>query len=168
MSKDLAEQRKKHMRLITSVTEDKAEKRLKAKDLEMDLIKGENKVLQEQVRNLHKEAQVWRDVARSNEVAVNVLRGKLQHALAQAARGRGIDGASSPYLGNKHVAFSSEVWKPEAAASVRRCKGCGQGKAMVLLLPCSHLSVCTLCADGTRACPACGCAKTGSIYVNLS
>ncbi|KAM0910803.1 hypothetical protein ACQ4PT_013924 [Festuca glaucescens] len=60
-----------------------------------------------------------------------------------------------------------EVSKPEAATSAGRCKGCGQGEAMEILLPCRHLCVCVPCAATTRVCPACGCTKTGSICVNL-
>uniref|UniRef100_A0ACD6AEE0 Uncharacterized protein n=1 Tax=Avena sativa TaxID=4498 RepID=A0ACD6AEE0_AVESA len=89
MWKDLAEQRQKHMRLITSVVEDRAAKRLKDKDLEMDLIRGVNGVLQERLRNLHREVEVWRDFARSNEDVVSVLHDDLQCTRAQAVRGRG-------------------------------------------------------------------------------
>ncbi|KAK1627597.1 hypothetical protein QYE76_001912 [Lolium multiflorum] len=61
-----------------------------------------------------------------------------------------------------------EVSKLEAAASVGRCKGCVQDKAIEVLLPCMHLCVCAPCAATARACPACGCAKTGSICVYFS
>uniref|UniRef100_A0ACD5ZKI1 Uncharacterized protein n=1 Tax=Avena sativa TaxID=4498 RepID=A0ACD5ZKI1_AVESA len=165
MWKDLAEQRQKHMRLITSAVEDRAAKRLKAKDLEMDLIRGVNGVLQERLRNLHREVEVWRDFARSNEDVVSVLHDDLQCTRAQEVRGRGVDDTSSCCWGDNHMAFCGG---PEVALGVRRCKGCGQGEAVVLLLPCSHLCVCAPCAAMTRACPACGCVKTGSIRVNFS
>uniref|UniRef100_A0ACD5XWL3 Uncharacterized protein n=1 Tax=Avena sativa TaxID=4498 RepID=A0ACD5XWL3_AVESA len=165
MWKTLAEQRQKHMRLITSAVEDRAAKQLKAKDLEMDLIRGVNGVLQKRLRNLHKEVEVWRDFARSNEASVNVLRGDLQCTRAQAVHGRGADDTGSCCWGDNHMVLCRE---PETTLSVRRCKGCGQGEAVVLLLPCSHLCVCAPCAAMIRACPACGCAKTGSISVNFS
>uniref|UniRef100_A0ACD5UIM5 Uncharacterized protein n=1 Tax=Avena sativa TaxID=4498 RepID=A0ACD5UIM5_AVESA len=161
----LADQRQKHMRLITSAVEDWAAKRIKAKDLEMDLIRGVNGVLQEQLKILDREVQVWRDFARSNESSVNVLRADLQCTHVQAVHGQGADDTSSCCWGDNHMVFCGE---PEAALSVGRCKECAQGKAVVLLLPCSHLCVCVPCAAMTRACPACGCAKTGSIRVNFS
>jgi E3 ubiquitin-protein ligase BOI-like protein len=75
-------------------------------------------------------------------------------------------------LGDNQVAFRGddeyEVSKLEAAASVGRCKGCVQDKAIEVLLPCMHLCVCAPCAAMARACPACGCAKTGSICVYFS
>uniref|UniRef100_A0ACD5YIQ5 Uncharacterized protein n=1 Tax=Avena sativa TaxID=4498 RepID=A0ACD5YIQ5_AVESA len=162
--KTLAEQRQKHMRLITSVVEDRDAKRLKAKDLEMDLLRGVNGVLQERLSNLHREVEVWRDLAQSNEASVNVLRGDLQCTRTHAVHGRGADDTSSYCWGDNHMVLCR---KPEATLSVRRCKGCGQGEAVVLLLPCSHLCVCPPCAAMTRACPACGCAKTGNIQVNF-
>jgi E3 ubiquitin-protein ligase BOI-like protein len=162
MWKALAEQRQKQIRLITSAAEDKAGKQLKAKDDEIKHITCLNWDLRERLRNLQKEAQMWRDVARSKEAAALALRGDLQRALeAQAVRGRGvnraIDDASSCCWGDN-----------QAVPSVGTCKGCGQGNAMELLLPCRHLSACALCAAIVQACPACGCAKTGSIRVNFS
>ena len=40
-----------------------------------------NWALEERVKSLYVEAQVWRDLAQSNEAASNALRGELQQAL---------------------------------------------------------------------------------------
>ncbi|KAK1627688.1 hypothetical protein QYE76_002003 [Lolium multiflorum] len=167
----LAQQRQRHMRLITYAVEDRAAKQLKAKDEEMKSIWVRNMALQDQVRILQREAQAWRNIARSKEAAANALRGDLQRTLAQAVHGREVNEASSCCWGDNQVAFGRnneyEVSKPEAATSAGRCKGCGQDEAMDILLPCRHLCVCASCAATTRVCPACGCTKTGSICVNL-
>ncbi|CAM0907026.1 unnamed protein product [Alopecurus aequalis] len=176
MSEALAKQRQRYISLITSTMEDRTAKRLKVMDEEIKCIRGMNWALQEQIRNLNLEAQMWCDIAWSNEAAVNVLRGDLQTALdAQAVNIHGIgdvDDASSCCWGDYHVDFCGdnkyEVCKTAAVPRVGSCKGCGQGEAVVVLLPCRHLCVCVSCAATTRVCPACGCAKTGSININLS
>ncbi|KAM0862621.1 hypothetical protein ACQ4PT_045139 [Festuca glaucescens] len=96
----LAKQRQRHMRLITSAKEDRAAKRLKAKDEEMKSIWVRNMALQDQLRVLQREAQAWRNIVRSKEAAANAFRGDLQRALAQVAHGRGVDDASSCYWGD--------------------------------------------------------------------
>uniref|UniRef100_A0ACD5X5G0 Uncharacterized protein n=1 Tax=Avena sativa TaxID=4498 RepID=A0ACD5X5G0_AVESA len=171
----LAEQRKKQMALIISAVEARAAKRLKAKDEEIDRIRSMNWALEDRLRNLYVEAQMWRDMAQSSEAATNVLRGDLQRALdAQAVRAGGCGGdvedAGSCCWGDLSCGEDDEeeVRTPAVAPGVGRCKGCGEGAAVVLLLPCRHLCVCASCGDTARACPACGCAKNGTVCVNFS
>lgn len=177
----LAEQRKKQARLIVSTVEARAAKRLKAKDEEIERVRSMNWALEDRLRNLYVEAQMWRDMAQSNQAAANVLRGDLQRALdAQAVRGGGggdVEDTGSCCWGDNHVTScgndeEEEVRTPvveqRAVAGVGRCKGCGDGAAVVLLLPCRHLCVCASCAATAGACPACGCAKNGSVCVNFS
>ena len=164
------------MSLIISTAEDRVAKHLKVKDEELKCMRGVNWTLQEQLGNLNMESHMWRDIARSNEATVNMLCNELQHALdGQAVHGHwigNIDDASSCCWGDYHVDFCGDdeykEQKPVAVASIGSCKGCGQGDAVVLLLPCRHLCACVSCATTKRVCPACGCAKTGSIYVNFS
>uniref|UniRef100_A0ACD5WAB0 Uncharacterized protein n=1 Tax=Avena sativa TaxID=4498 RepID=A0ACD5WAB0_AVESA len=167
----LAEQRKKQMGLIITAVEARAAKRLKAKDEEIDRIRSMNWALEDRLRNLYVEAQMWRDMAQSSEAAANALRGDLQRALdAQAVRAGGCGGdvedAGSCCWGDNNCGDDEEeeeVRTPAVVPSgVGRCKGCGEGAAVVLLLPCRHLCVCASCGDTARACPACGCAKNGT------
>ncbi|KAI4970556.1 hypothetical protein ZWY2020_001470 [Hordeum vulgare] len=170
----LAEQRQSHMRLIVSTVEARAAKRLKAKDEEIERIRGMNWALEERLRNLFMEAQLWRDVAQSNEATANVLRGDLQRALdAQAGDGQEDDAGSCCWGENQAPLCAEEVGTPAAveerhATGAGRCKGCRQGAAVVLLLPCRHLCVCAPCAAAAQACPACGSAKNDSVCVNFS
>ncbi|XP_020153451.1 probable BOI-related E3 ubiquitin-protein ligase 3 [Aegilops tauschii subsp. strangulata] len=174
----LAEQRRSHLRLIVSTVEARAAKRLKAKDEEIERVRGMNWALEERLRSLYMEAQMWRDVAQSHEAAASVLRADLQRVLdAQAVRGGaggdgdGQDDAESCCWGENQVPVcaeeEAEVGTP-ATTGVGRCKGCGEGAAVVLLLPCRHLCVCAPCAASAQACPSCGCAKNGSVCVNFS
>ncbi|KAM3310333.1 hypothetical protein ACQJBY_031179 [Aegilops geniculata] len=170
----LAEQRRSHLRLIVSTVEARAAKRLKAKDEEIERVRGMNWALEERLRSLYMEAQMWRDVAQSHDAAANVLRADLQRVLdAQAVRGGGDgqDDAESCCWGENQVPVcaeeEAEVGTP-APTGAGRCKGCGEGAAAVLLLPCRHLCVCAPCAASAQACPSCGCAKNGSVCVSFS
>ncbi|KAM0828902.1 hypothetical protein ACQ4PT_067231 [Festuca glaucescens] len=169
----LAEQRKRHARLILSAVEARAAKRLRARDEEIERLRGMNWALEDRLRNLYVEAQMWRDMAQSSEAAATALRADLQRALdAQAARGGGdAEDTGSCCWGDDSVpnrVDEEEEVRTPAAAGVGRCMGCGEGAAVVLLLPCRHLCVCASCAATARACPACGCAKNGTVCVNFS
>ncbi|KAL5211079.1 hypothetical protein ABZP36_006702 [Zizania latifolia] len=180
---ELAEQRRRHAREMVAAVEAEAAKRLKAKDEEIERIGRLNWALEERLKGLYVEAQVWRDLALSNEAAANALRGELQLALDTQARfggghGSAGDDAESCCYGENDVAVRADGEKEEeeeAGTSTSaerlgapRCKGCGEAVAVVLLLPCRHLCACAPCAAAARACPACGCAKNGSVCVNFS
>jgi E3 ubiquitin-protein ligase BOI-like protein len=170
----LAEQRKRHARLILSTVEARAAKRLKAKDEEIDRLRGLNWALEDRLRNLYVEAQMWRDMAQSSDAAATALRADLQRALdAQAVRGGGIGGdaedtGSCCWGDNNRGDQEEEEVRTPVATVVGTCKGCGEGDAVVLMLPCRHLCVCASCAATAPACPACGCAKNGTVCVNFS
>ncbi|KAG8097749.1 hypothetical protein GUJ93_ZPchr0013g35962 [Zizania palustris] len=182
---ELAEQRRRHARDMVAAVEAEAAKRLNAKDEEIERIGRLNWTLEERLKGLYVEAQVWRDLALSNEATANALRGELQLALdTQAHLGGGHgsagDDAESCCYGENDVAVRAddgekEEEEAEAGTSTSaerlgapRCKGCGEATAIVLLLPCRHLCACAPCAAAARACPACGCAKNGSVCVNFS
>lgn len=187
---ELTEQRRRHARQVVATVEAAAAKRLLAKEEEIQRMGRLNWALEERVKSLYVEAQVWRDLAQSNEAAANALRAELQQALdAQQARCRGAagadgaDDAESCCCGENDVAVAGagagdeeEEEEEEAGTSSpplrghgrRACAVCGDGAAEVLLLPCRHLCACAPCAGAARACPACGCAKNGSVCVNFS
>ncbi|KAF7088297.1 hypothetical protein CFC21_091422 [Triticum aestivum] len=174
------EQRQRHISMMISTVVAKARKQLEAKDQEIEWIRSMNWALKERIRNLHMEAQAWRNVAQSSETVANVLRTDLQQVLEQqAVRGSGSDGGegtAGPCWGEKHVAFCREEHEEEGetpaveprVTEVEMCKGCGQRAPVVLLLPCRHLCVCAPCAEAARVCPSCMCVKTGCTSVNFS
>ncbi|PVH62997.1 hypothetical protein PAHAL_3G449000 [Panicum hallii] len=162
---------------LVAAVEAAAAKRLRAKGEEIERIGRLNWALEERVKSLYVEAQVWRDLAQSNEAAANALRGELQQALdAQQARcGVVLAGdAESCCCGENDVGggtgAGNEGEEDEAGTTSgrRMCTMCGEGAAEVLLLPCRHLCACAPCAGAARACSACGCAKNGSVCVNFS
>jgi len=186
---ELAEQRRRHARQVVATVEAAAAKRMRAKEEEIQRMGRLNWALEERVKSLYVEAQVWRDLAQSNEAAANALRGELQQALdAQQANSQAplaLAPAASTTTSRAAAGRTTSSPKPEQQARGRtgrgpghrrcrrtggraRCAVCGEGAAEVLLLPCRHLCACAPCAGAARACPACGCAKNGSVCVNFS
>ncbi|CAD6213991.1 unnamed protein product [Miscanthus lutarioriparius] len=176
---------------VVATVEAAAAKRMRAKEEEIQRMGRLNWALEERVKSLYVEAQVWRDLAQSNEAAANALRGELQQALdAQQARlcggatgagtgTGGADDAESCCCGENDVVAGAgaggagpeddeEAGTSSPPGHRRTCAVCGEGAAEVLLLPCRHLCACAPCAGAARACPACGCAKNGSVCVNFS
>ncbi|KAI7758364.1 hypothetical protein M8C21_013725 [Ambrosia artemisiifolia] len=49
----------------------------------------------------------------------------------------------------------------------RWCRMCEREESCVLLLPCRHLCVCTLCVESISFCPVCNAIKSACVHVNL-
>ncbi|KAI4370896.1 hypothetical protein MLD38_019192 [Melastoma candidum] len=134
--------------------------------------------LHERIRSISMENDLWRGLAQSNEAAANSLRTDLERVLMSP--GLVEDHKVSPE-GNEDDAEScrgssdgaSADYDDDTASTMGRrgCKGSCQGRneAMVLVMPCRHLCLCTTCGSGSRqSCPVCGCAITASVHVNFS
>lgn len=152
-------------------------KQLKAKDDEIETAKKLNWALEERVRSLCIENQIWRELAQTNEATVNLLRANLEQVLAaqicvvkedDEARRVVIepaDDAQSCCCGENEGLDDGAA---EASTPARVCRSCGGSEATVLLLPCRHLCLCAFCGPTVDFCPLCGCATSGSVNVNLS
>ncbi|KDP22759.1 hypothetical protein JCGZ_02458 [Jatropha curcas] len=182
---ELEERRKKQSRMLVSAIQEAIIKKLKEKDDEIQRMGKLNWVLQERVKSLYIENQIWRDLAQTNEATANSLRSNLEQVLAHVSEERHVSGGgamvaddaesscgSSDY-GRRCTLAEEEVWaKDKVAVGVkdnRMCKKCGERESSVLLLPCRHLCLCTFCGStllGT--CPVCDSGMTGSVHVNLS
>lgn len=185
---ELEERRKKQSRMLVSAIQEAIIKKLKEKDDEIQRMGKLNWVLQERVKSLYVENQIWRDLAQTNEATANSLRSNLEQVLAHVSEDRHASGdgggatladdaesscGSSDY-GRRCTLAGEEVGvKDKVAVGVkdncRICKKCGERESSVLLLPCRHLCLCTLCGStllGT--CPVCDSGMTGSVHVNLS
>ncbi|KAF3528416.1 hypothetical protein DY000_02041605 [Brassica cretica] len=123
---------------------------------------------------LYVENQILRDLAQNNEATANTLRSNLEHVLAQvdefpatAATGGDVfhppveeDTVSS--CGSCDGADGGDV-----TAVTRGCKRCGERTASVLVLPCRHLCLCTVCGSALlQACPVCNTVMHASVHVN--
>ncbi|MED6197920.1 hypothetical protein PIB30_061379 [Stylosanthes scabra] len=200
---ELEEKRKRHARRIMEAIEVSVVKRLKAKEDEIEKIGKLNWALEEKVKSLCIENQIWRDLAQTNEATANALRTNLEQVLAQrggaaveddgatvcpggAATAAVMDdaesccGSSDDCGDNKNLeekvvesCGGGGGWRTLAGGSAqdkggRLCRNCGKGESCVLILPCRHLCLCTVCGSSLHTCPICKSIKTASVHVNMS
>ncbi|CAH2053867.1 unnamed protein product [Thlaspi arvense] len=181
MRMEIEQRRKTQGRKIMEAIEQGLMKTLRAKDEEINHIGKLNLFLEEKVKSLCVENQIWRDVAQSNEATVNALRSNLQQVLAAVERNRWAeptvaDDAQS-CCGSNDEGDSDERWRIAGEAQDKKrmhtttrtmCRSCGKGEASVLLLPCRHMCLCTVCGSSLNTCPVCKSPKNASLHVNLS
>ncbi|CAI0450391.1 unnamed protein product [Linum tenue] len=164
---ELEDKRKRQARRIIQVIEEGMLKRLKAKEDEIDKIGKLNWALEEKVKSLCIENQIWRDLAQSNEATANALRSNLEQVLADDAAALMDDAQSC--CGSNDDRRENEDEAPESSnRSSRMCRNCGKEESCVLLLPCRHLCLCSSCESGLHSCPICKSAKNASFHVNMS
>lgn len=197
---EIDEKRKRQARRIIEAIEVGVMKKLKAKEEEIEKIGKLNWALEEKVKNLCMENQIWRDLAQTNEATANALRSNLEQVLAQ--RGGMVvddDGGGATLCGGavmddaqsccgstdeekKEVGWRTlagcagvkdkDKDKDEGESSNgmmgRLCRNCGKEESCVLILPCRHLCLCTVCGSTLHICPICKSFKTASVHVNMS
>ncbi|XP_010434366.1 PREDICTED: E3 ubiquitin-protein ligase BOI-like [Camelina sativa] len=157
-------------RMFASAVQNAITKKLKEKDDEIVRIRNLNWVLQERVKSLYVENQIWRDIAQTNEANANNLRTNLDHVLAQLET---FPTASAAVEDDAESSCGScgDGGGAEAVTAVSGgCKRCGEREASVLVLPCRHLCLCTVCGGSAllRTCPVCDMVMNASVHVNMS
>ncbi|KAL5543800.1 hypothetical protein UlMin_007584 [Ulmus minor] len=208
---EIEERRKRQARKILEAIELGMMKRLRTKEEEIEKIGKLNWALEERVKSLCIENQIWRDLAQTNEATANALRTNLEQVLAQVKddRTRGLEDESPAALADdaqsccgSSAGDEDDVgmgeWRSlaernngngikekndvvEEATSnrcrnvakssnsgSRWCRNCGKEEACVLLLPCRHLCLCTVCGSSLHTCPICKSTKNASVHVNMS
>lgn len=178
--------RKRHCRAMLSALEDRVAKRMMEKDAELEMARRRNADLEEKLRQLASENQIWFNVARNNEAVVSGLRSTLEQALLQnAAVGvppvEGVgdsDGGAFAVDDAQSCCFEARIAGGDEEADAERknkalkrrmeCKVCGEREACVLVLPCRHFCLCRDCESFVDTCPVCQSAKNGNLHVFLS
>lgn len=180
---EVDEKRKRQAKRLIEAVEIGVMKKLKSKQEEIEKIGKLNWALGERVKSLCIENQIWRDLAQTNEATANALRSNLEQVLAQRDGGGG--GATvSPAGAMVDDAESccgstdgdDEGWRTLAGecagvkdkdSGSRLCRNCGKDESCVLILPCRHLCLCTVCGSTLHTCPICKSFKTASVHVNM-
>ncbi|KAE8659605.1 putative BOI-related E3 ubiquitin-protein ligase 2 [Hibiscus syriacus] len=184
---ELEERRKMQSRMLITAIQEGAMKKLMEKDEEVQKIGKLNWILQERVKSLYVENQLWRDMAQTNEATAKSLRTNLEQVLAHVSEERRMSSGAAPALADdaeSSCGSSDEGWRkvvppqPQASggggcAAVgnnnRECKKCGERESSVLLLPCRHLCLCTACGSTLVGnCPVCDSITNASVHVNMS
>lgn len=180
---ELEQQRNRQARMLVSAIQEGIGKKLKEKDEQIQRMGKLNWVLQERVKTLCVENQLWKDLAQSNEATANSLRSNLEQVLlahvcddSPQAPGAVDVGAAVPSAGleaddAESSCGSSGFGREEndgVSGGKRMCRRCGEREAMVLVLPCRHLCLCTACGSTMRTCPVCTSVMNASVHVNFS
>lgn len=155
--------------MLASAVQNVIAKKLKEKDDEIVRIRNLNWVLQERVKSLHVENQIWRDIAQTNEANANSLRTNLDQVLAQIetfpTASTAVEEDVESSCGSCCDGDGGEAKKAVSGG----CKRCGEREASVLVLPCRHLCLCTVCGSALlRTCPVCDSVMNASVHVNMS
>ncbi|KAJ6847176.1 putative BOI-related E3 ubiquitin-protein ligase 3 [Iris pallida] len=175
-------ERRRFAKQVMAAVEERVSKRLRAKDEEIEQISKLNWAMEEKIKSLATENQVWRYLAQTNEAAANALRTNLEQLLlAEQLRAKELDHNNSTSADDAESCCGDNFddhrddddgGRDGAKTSVgdwrKLCRNCCADQPSVLLMPCQHLCLCTSCASTTNACPICKCCKTGSVHVNLS
>lgn len=176
----LEEAQKRHIRSLLLAVEYRALKRLREKDTELDSVRRKNAELEEKVKQMMTENQIWCHVARNNETIVSNLRTSLEQILLQnsgaSKEGYG-DSSDAVGVGTddaQSCCYDSVEERTGATRENRQmkfrknCKACGENDVSVLLLPCRHLCLCKECESKIDICPICKSTKKASLQVFMA
>ncbi|XP_054778821.1 BOI-related E3 ubiquitin-protein ligase 1 isoform X2 [Prosopis cineraria] len=178
MRMELQKQRVRQSTVLISGIQEAMAKKLKEKDEEIQRMGKMNWALQERVKSLCVENQIWRELAQTNEATANSLRSNLEQILAHVGEERQSYGGTGPQADDAESSCGStdedddEGRCTNAAAAATSagmmCKKCGLRESIVLLLPCRHLCLCTMCGSTVRNCPVCNSGMNTTVHVNFS
>lgn len=183
--RDIEERRKRNSNRLIAAVEEGISKRLRAKEEEIVKIAKLNWALEEKVKSLCVENQIWRELAQTNEATANALRTNLKQVLEQVVHDDFRHRSTAACVDDAGDAQSCCESNNEERRTLiehdnnmnddcsssnnnRLCKKCGVEESCVLLLPCRHLCLCTVCASSVNTCPVCKSTKNISVHVNLS
>lgn len=163
---EIEEHRKPSSRRIIAAVEDVIVKKLKAKEEELDRTVKLNSALQEKVKSLCIENQIWRDLAQSTEATANALRTNLQQVLRHREKAGDVSEDAESCC-DSNAEDDGEDEESNGVNEGMWCRKCGKEESCVLLLPCRHLCVCSVCESSVSVCPVCRSAKNASLVVNM-
>ncbi|GLU15080.1 hypothetical protein SLE2022_316070 [Rubroshorea leprosula] len=169
---EIEEKRKRQAQRIMEGIEEGVMRKIRAKEEEVEKVRKLNWALEERVKSLCIENQIWRDLAQTNEATANALRNDLEQVLAaqavkgECSRGAGVDEA----VVDDAESCCGNSWEEDRTGEggSRMCRNCSKKESCVLLLPCRHLCLCAGCGSSLNVCPICKSTKNASVHVNMS
>ncbi|GLJ21344.1 hypothetical protein SUGI_0392540 [Cryptomeria japonica] len=170
------EKRQRHNRVLVAALEEGILRRLEGKDAELEKASRKNAELEERLKQLSVESQIWQNVAKNNESIANTLRANLEQVLVQtreqSREGRGDseaeDAQSCCHDSDADDAHSRTLRENIELKEQRICRVCRSNSCCILLLPCRHLCVCKDCDTRLENCPLCKSTKNASVQVYMS
>lgn len=183
---ELEERQKQQARVLVAAIGEGVAKKLTEKDEQILRMGKINMVLQEKVKSLYVENQLWRDLAQTNEATANSLRSNLEQVLAHVGderisaggnfAGAAVEEDVESCCGSSDHGAAAEEEEMEGRRNLageaqdnRMCKRCGERESCVLLLPCRHLCLCAVCGSSlVHTCPVCNSSMNATVHVNMS
>ncbi|XP_022986008.1 probable BOI-related E3 ubiquitin-protein ligase 2 isoform X1 [Cucurbita maxima] len=178
---EMEEKRKREARRIMEAIEVGMMGILRSKEEEIEKMGKLNWELEERVNSLCMENQIWRDVAETNEATANALRSDLELVLLDVKKEEEVEEEEKAESccgsngGDMEEEEEEEVEeerrkgrktrRKEKEEEDRRCKNCWKEESCVLLLPCRHLCLCTVCGSSLHHCPICNSTNNASVRV---
>lgn len=172
----LEEKRRQHTRALLELVDYTVLSRVRERLVEMEKVRRRNLELEDYVKKLSLESQVWMNIAQSQEALVTSLRSNLEQVVAQSnekSKGRfgesDAEDAESCVYGASVAAGGVDLQAQEIKElkEQRNCRYCRKKCISVLLLPCRHLCLCTDCDQALANCPVCGASKDASLQVYM-
>lgn len=167
----LAERRQRHYRVLLGAAEESAARRLREKEAEVERAARRSAELEDRLARLRTESMAWQAKAIAEQATAASLHAQLQQAAAAAVAAAPPQGKTEECGGESPAedAESAHV-DPDRVEPVRLCRACRCRPLSVVLLPCRHLCLCSVCdaAAAGKACPVCCCLRSGSVQVFLS
>ncbi|XP_022776121.1 BOI-related E3 ubiquitin-protein ligase 1-like [Durio zibethinus] len=179
LTKGIRDMNQRHTASFLAAIEKGISKKLREKDIELEIMNRKNRELVERIKQVTMEAHNWHYRAKYNESVVNVLKSNLQQVISQGAEqvkeGFGdseVDDAASYIDPNNFlsitVAAAKSVSRNHGMKEHMICRACKAKEVSILLMPCRHLCLCKDCDVLISVCPVCQVMKTAGVQVYLS
>ncbi|GJV73633.1 probable BOI-related E3 ubiquitin-protein ligase 3 [Tanacetum coccineum] len=146
MRSETAEMRRRSAKRLIVAANEGLMKRLKIKEEEITRLNQVNWSLEEKLKSLLVENQIWRELAQTNEATAY----NLQQLLAQAQLQQQEQTLVNDDIADGESCCGSNY---EEDVSTKKCLECGKKESCVLVLPCRHLCLCNVCESTTTICP---------------
>ncbi|KAL5700503.1 RING-type E3 ubiquitin transferase [Ranunculus cassubicifolius] len=163
----MREAQKKHSRSLLTVIEQQVLRKLQEKDNELVIARRRNAELEEKLRQMSAENQIWFNVAKNNESMVSTLKSSLEQILlqSQGQLKEGFGDSGSVDDDAQSCCNDDNNNNTLKIQQKRCCKVCKENEVSVLLLPCRHLCLCKSCDAIVDSCPICDSTKSASLQI---
>nr|GEU56693.1 hypothetical protein [Tanacetum cinerariifolium] len=155
---EIEAKKRKNSRTLITALEEGLQHQLRAKEDEITKIMKLNHALEEKVKTMCIENQIWRELAQTNEATANALRNNLKYVLDYKLGGDEDAEScceSSNDISQQHdsACKTTTILNSVLTEGKMLCKKCRKEESSVLVLPCRHLCLCLGCAPSIDFCP---------------
>nr|GEW20187.1 probable BOI-related E3 ubiquitin-protein ligase 3 [Tanacetum cinerariifolium] len=162
MRSEVNEMQKRSSRRMIKAANEGLMKRLKTKEEEITRLNELNWSLEEKLKSLLVENQIWRELAQTNEATAY----NLQQLLAQAQQEQEQTLVNDDDI-DDGVSCCGSNYEEDGKVNNKKCLKCEKKESCVMVLPCRHLCLCNVCESTTSICPVCTSTKSAALLINM-